>query len=232
MMGGYSVVALIPARGGSKSVKRKNVRLLCGKPLIVWTIETAKSVQEIDHIFVTTDDDEIAAVSKRNGAQVIRRPAALATDDAMPIDVIRHALKTLPALGVDCDLILYLEPTCPLRSGDDLLKALHMLVSAEQFDAVASFSKASLHPHRAWKLEGSRPSLFLPGANPWLPRQKLPEAFQLNGAVYAFRKESITETSISPLNGKIGGFVIPEERAIDIDDEKDFRIAELLMKRE
>lgn len=231
MICGARVVALIPARGGSKSVKRKNVRPLGGKPLIAWAIETARAVAEVDRVVVSTDDREIAAVSSRYGAVVLPRPAALATDDAQPIDVIRHALSELRSSGHPCELMLYLEPTCPLRSEDDLHTALSMLVSGERYDSVASFSKAALHPHRAWQLKRNRPSLFIPRANPWLPRQKLPAAYQLNGAVYAFRADSINERSISPLNGKIGGFVIPDERAVDIDDEIDFHIAELLLKR-
>ena len=225
------VVALIPARGGSKRLKNKNIRKFCGKPLITWTIALALSVKEIDTVLVSTDDPRIATISRRHGAEIINRPPQLATDEAMTIDVIHHAVTYMEQMGRSHELMLYLEPTCPLRSESDLLHALSLLVSAEKFDSVASFSSAELHPHRAWTLDGNKPEPFIRGAIPWLPSQKLPAAYQLNGAVYAFWIDRMDEQTVSPLYGKIGSFLIPKQRALDIDDEIDFQFAEFLMKR-
>lgn len=226
------VVAIIPARGGSKTVPFKNIRPVGGKPLLAWPIDVAKATSEIDRVIVSTDDADIAAVGRKYGAEVADRPAELATDTALVIDTIRDLVKKLRAEGETANYFLLLEATCPLRSVEDVRECLDLLAnSPEQYDSVATFSEASLNPHRAWKLAGSTPSVFIPGAIPWLPRQKLPEAYQLNGAVYAFRADKMTERNPSILVGKIGAVVTPRERAIDVDDEVDFLLVEAILAK-
>ncbi len=224
------IVALIPARGGSKSVPKKNIRPLGGRPLLAWSVEVAKSVAEITDIIVSTDDEAIAKAARACGAEVMARPVPLATDTALVIDTVRDVLWRLFEEGRPADVVVLLEPTCPFRSPEDVLACLELLLG-RSYDSVATFTEARLNPHRAWKLSGGRPETFIEGAVPWLPRQKLPEAFQLSGAVYAFFADRLPPTGVSFLFGKSGGVVMPEARSFDIDTEYDFDVAELLLKR-
>jgi len=224
------VIAVIPARGGSKSVPYKNIRPLAGKPLIVWSIEIAQGTKEIDRIIVSTDDEKIATVAKKHRAEVYQRPAHLATDEALVIDALRDLTKTLRKEGEDAEILVLLEPTCPLRAVEDVQKCIHLLVQ-RGYDSVATFKEAELNPHRAWKIRDQEPEVFIPGAIPWLPRQKQPAAFQLNGAVYAFYTRLLENDSISLLSGRMGAVMMPKNRSIDIDDEIDFDIVETIIRR-
>ena len=230
MYKGQRVIAVIPARGGSKTIPRKNVRPLGGRPLIAWSIELAKRVGEIDRVIVTTDDEEIRSVAIAYGAEVYRRPAKLATDEALVIDALRDLIATLKSEGEQEGIMVLLEPTSPLRTVDDIRACLALIVDGGK-DSVATFKKADLNPHRAWRIREGCPEVFIPGAIPWLPRQKLPEAFQLNGAVYAFRMNRLLPDSPSLLVGELGAIVMPSECSVDIDDELDFDMAEKLLRR-
>lgn len=225
------IIAVIPARGGSKSIPRKNITPLAGKPLIAWTIEAAKQVKEIDRIIVSTDNDEIGGVSVKNGAEVYNRPAHLATDDALIIDTLRHLLETLRNEGEKADIFILLEPTCPLRSAEDIRECIKM-ISEEGVDSVATFKEAELNPYRAWKIENNRPDVFISGVNPWLPRQKLPKAYQLNGAVYAFMIDGLTHNVPNILFGNSAAVIMPPERSVDIDGWNDIYIAESILAKE
>jgi CMP-N,N'-diacetyllegionaminic acid synthase len=228
MMGDKSVIAVIPARGGSKSVPKKNIRLLGGQPLIVWSIETARKVKGVDRVMVSTDDEEIAVISRTNGAEVYRRPAHLATDEALVIDALRDLIATLRAEGEAAEIMVLLEPTCPFRSVEDITGCLELI--AQGCDSAATFKEAELNPHRAWKINRQAPEVFVPGAIPWLPRQKLPPAYQLNGAVYAFRMDKLPKASPALLFGRQGALVMPRERSVDIDGPLDFLVAEAMVK--
>jgi len=230
MIDGERVIAVIPARGGSKAVPGKNIVPLGGKPLIAWSIEVARSVEIIDRIIVSTDDEAIAAVARRHGAEVYRRPPHLATDTALVIDALRNLIETLGAEGEAGRVMVLLEPTCPFRSSDDVRACVEELVKGGK-DSVATFKRADLNPHRAWIIEDERPKSFIPGANPWLPRQRLPEAYQLNGAVYAFRADLLPADTMALLYGRTGAVIMPSERSVDIDNELDFVVAEALLKR-
>ena len=185
---------------------------------------------EIDRILVSTDDDEIAAVARVHGADVHHRPAALATDDALVIDALRHLIDDLRSRGEPLDVLVLLEPTCPLRSAEDIRACLRRLVSGG-LDSVATFKAAELHPHRAWRVQDAVPAPFLAGVEPWQPRQKLPPAFQLNGAVYAFRAERLSSETPAILFGRMGAVVMPPERSVDIDDVVDLLVAEAVLGR-
>jgi CMP-N,N'-diacetyllegionaminic acid synthase len=230
MLNGQRVIAVIPARGGSKTVVGKNVKPLGGKPLLVWSIDVARQVSEIDRIIVSTDDSEIASVGREHGAEVYERPAHLATDEALVIDALKDLLARLQAEGEKPEWMILLEPTCPLRSADDVRNCMK-LAAERNLDSVATFKDADLNPHRAWKLDDGVPEVFIPGAIPWLPRQKLPKAFQLNGAVYLFRSSLLAHESRSLLAGKLGAVLMPKDRSTDIDDNVDFMIAEALLKK-
>jgi N-acylneuraminate cytidylyltransferase len=228
MLNGQRVVAVVPARGGSKSIPGKNIRSLGGKPLLAWSIDVARQVSEIDRIIVSTDDDQIAAVARTCGAEVYARPADLATDEALVIDALKDLLRTLAAEGEMPEWVVLLEATCPLRSADDVRDCLK-LVAQGGYDSVATFKNAELNPHRAWRLNDGVPEVFIPGAIPWLPRQKQPKAYQLNGAVYVFRARLLEQEAQSILVGRLGAVLMPRERSQDIDDRIDFTIVETLL---
>lgn len=229
MLNGKQVIAIVPARGGSKSIPGKNIRTLGGKPLLVWSVEVAKEVEEIDRIIVSTDDEQIASVGRDCGAEVYRRPPHLATDEALVIDAIKDLVEKVRQEGGVLEWIVLLEPTCPLRTSEDV-RACLSLVAEGTYDSVATFKEAELNPHRAWRLVDGTPQVFIPGAIPWLPRQKLPKAYQLNGAVYVFRADILADESKSLLVGRLGAVTMPRERSQDIDDSVDFMIVEALLR--
>jgi CMP-N,N'-diacetyllegionaminic acid synthase len=231
MLNGQRVLAVIPARGGSKSVPGKNIRLLGGKPLLAWSIEVARQVSEIDRIVLSTDDMQITAAGRAHGAEVYTRPAHLATDEALVIDALKDLLRTLKYDGESPEWVVLLEPTCPLRTADDVRDCLK-LVAQGDYDSVATFKDAELNPHRAWKLVDGVPQVFIEGAIPWLPRQKLPKAYQLNGAVYVFRANLLAQEAKSLLVGRLGAVLMPRDRSQDIDDSIDFTIVEAILKNQ
>ena len=228
MLNGKRVIAVVPARGGSKSIPGKNIRPLGGKPLLAWSIDVARQVSEIDRVIVSTDDDQIVAVGRASGAEIYPRPAHLATDTALVIDALKDLLRTLRAEGEDPEWVILLEATCPLRSADDV-RACLKLVGEGGFDSAATFKDAELNPHRAWKIVAGSPQVFIPGAIPWLPRQQQPKAYQLNGAVYVFRASMLALEAQSLLVGKVGAVMMPRDRSQDIDDSIDFTIVEAIL---
>jgi len=229
MLNGQRVIAVVPARGGSKSIPGKNIKPLLGEPLLAWSIDVAHQVTEIDRVIVSTDDTTIASVGEAFGAEIYLRPAHLATDEALVIDALKDLLHRLELEGEKPEWVVLLEPTCPLRTEEDVLRCLE-LVSQGNYDSVATFKDADLNPHRAWRLTDGVPEVFIPGAVPWLPRQKLPKAYQLNGAVYIFRAGLLAEEAKSLLVGRLGAVLMPRERSQDIDDHLDFMIVETLMR--
>lgn len=230
MLNGKRVIAVIPARGGSKSIPGKNIRPLGGKPLLAWSIDVAREVSEIDRIIVSTDDAQIASVGRAHGAEVYARPPHLSTDEALVIDALKDLLQTLQAERETPEWVLLLEPTCPLRTADDVRDCLKLLAEGS-YDSVATFRDAELNPHRAWRIADGVPEVFIPGAIPWMPRQSLPKAYQLNGAVYVFRANLLAQEARSLLVGKLGAVLMPRDRSQDIDDIVDFTIVEALLRK-
>ena len=231
MIGPERVVAVIPARGGSKTVPGKNIRPLAGKPLIAWAIETGHRTPEIDRVVVSTDDATIARVAREHGAEVYERPANLATDDALVIDTLRDLVRRFRDEGETASVLVLLEPTCPLRSIDDVSRCLQAMCE-QGLDSVATFRPAELNPHRAWRIVDGVPEPFVAGAVPWLPRQEQPHAYQLSGAVYAFRIDKLDDRAPTLLVGKAGAVLVPRTRSVDIDDELDFEFAEAVIRLE
>jgi N-acylneuraminate cytidylyltransferase len=229
MVNGHKVISMIPARGGSKSIPYKNITPLGGKPLLAWSIEVAHQTTEIDRVIVSTDDEIIAKTALEWGAEVYQRPTKLATDKALVIDAIRDLINTLKEEGENIDIMVLLEPTCPLRSANDVRQCIHRV--AEDHDSAATFKVADLNPHRAWRIKDGKPEPFIPGTIPWLPRQMLPDAYQLNGAVYAFRASLLSENSKGLLFGKQAAVIMPPERSVDIDGALDIIIAEAIVQK-
>jgi CMP-N,N'-diacetyllegionaminic acid synthase len=225
---GERVVAVVPARGGSKGVPHKNIVPLGGKPLLAWPIDIAHAVEYVDRTIVSTDDDGIANVAREHGAEVYRRPAWLATDSALVVDALRDLIGRLRDEGEPARVMVLLEATCPFRAAEDVKSCLELLVRGGK-DSVATFNPAELNPHRAWAIEDGVPAPFISGADPWQPRQKLPLAYQLNGAVYAFRTDRLAADTNALVYGASAAVIIPAERCLDIDTALDFAMAETLL---
>lgn len=222
------VFAIIPARGGSKSVPRKNIKPLGGRPLIAWSIDAARMVPEVDRIIVSTDSPEIRDVATEKGAEVYDRAPELARDASLVTDVLRDLYRSLVGEGDAPDVMVLLEPTCPFRAPEDVRACISLVL--EGCDSAASFKDAQLNPHRAWRIDGTVPRVFVDGAVPWLPRQELPAAYQLNGGVYAFRPDRLPGDSPALLFGRAGATIMPAERSVDIDTQIDFMIAEAMLE--
>jgi CMP-N-acetylneuraminic acid synthetase len=137
---------------------------------------------------------------------VYLRPPELATDEALVIDAIRHLIGVLRSEGEPSQVMVLLEPTCPLRSSQDIQQCIRQL-AADNLDSVATFKPADLNPHRAWRIVDGKPSPFVSGADPWQPRQKQPSAFQLTGAVYAFRADRLPGDTNALLYGRTGAVI-------------------------
>lgn len=191
--------ALIPARGGSKGIPRKNLLAVCGRPLLSYSIEHAKLCGEIERIIVSTDDDEIAQVARDCGAEVpFMRPAEFASDTATDLDVFRHALTWFREHeGVIPELLVHLRPTGPVRDAGVISSALRQMIDCPQADALRSVAEVLDTPYKMWTLENGRlsPLLRLPGVQEAhsAPRQELPPVYLQNGYVDVIRSRTILE---------------------------------------
>ena len=228
MIDGRRVIALTPARGGSKSVPYKNLHPLGGKPLLAWPIEVAKQTGAIDRIIVSTDDDKIAKAATDLGAEVYRRPAELATDTAVVADAIRDLWRRLKGEGETATILVLLEATSPFRTPAVIERCLRRMVD-ENLDSIATFHEAEINPERTWRIEAGSPRPFIDGAIPWQPRQLLTPAYQLNAAVYAFAPDRLPADSPSILFGRMGAEIVPADSVVDIDTLKDFAYANALL---
>ncbi|HEX6987968.1 MAG TPA: acylneuraminate cytidylyltransferase family protein [Bacillota bacterium] len=226
------VLAIIPARGGSRSIPRKNLALLDGKPLIAHTIAVARSVPEIDRIVVSTDSPDIAAAARRCGAETpFLRPAELARDDTPGIDPLIHAVQWLAQHeGYRPDYVLCLQPTSPLRNVGDIRQALRVAAERDA-EAVVSVVPVKHHPYWTRRIEpDGRLVDFLPDNPEVARRQDLPPAYALNGAVYLMRYDILMQRRTWQTD-RTYALVMPPERSIDIDTPLDLDLAALLLAR-
>jgi len=159
------------------------------------------------------------------------RPDRLATDDSLVIDTLRHLVGELRAGGASPEHVAMLEPTCPFRAPDDVASAIELLIE-ENLDSVASFTEAEPNPHRAWTIEDGRPRPVIDDADPWQPRQALPDAYELNGGVYAFDADALPDSGSALLFGETGAITMPPERSVDIDAPLDLEFARFLADAE
>ena len=229
MIAGKRVIAVTPARGGSKSIHQKNLRIRGGSPLISWPVSRALETPEIDRVIVSTDDQLISKIARESGAEVYRRPEELASDTSLVADTIRFLWRQLRSEGETAEIIVLLEATSPFRTPELIRLCLNRLVN-EDLDSIATFHDADLHPERAWRIAEGVPSPFLSGAVPWTPRQLLGTAYQLNGAVYAFYPDRLPPRIPNILFGRMGAQTVPADSVIDIDTLKDLEIANALLK--
>jgi CMP-N-acetylneuraminic acid synthetase len=219
-------IAIIPARGGSKAIPRKNIKKLCGKPLISYVIETALRVKELDKVIVSSEDSEIAEIAKKSGADIpFLRPKELARDETPTLPVLQHAINYLEEKeNYRPDIIVLLYATFPLLSTEKVSEAIKM-IKDEGFDSVISVIKDDGH---YWIEEDKKYVRLYPKIVE--NRQLVKPLYKENGAIYACRRDIIIENN-EIVGGKIGFLVMKKEESIDIDDTIDFDLAEFLLNK-
>jgi CMP-N,N'-diacetyllegionaminic acid synthase len=224
-----NILAVIPARGSSKGIPRKNVRLLCGKPLIAYTVEAALGSRLVDRVVVSTEDEEVAEVSKKYGTEVISRPPELAKDDTPSLPVYQHAIRHLEKIeGYRPEIIVILQPTSPLRIVEDIDRAIEEFLEAK-YDSIVGVCELEHPLHWLYTLAGNRLKPLIKDGNNVVRRQDAPKVYRLNGAVYVTNRDIIMKEN-RVLGRDTKAYIMPFERSIDIDTELDFKLAELLMR--
>ncbi|MDZ7817712.1 MAG: acylneuraminate cytidylyltransferase family protein [Aliarcobacter sp.] len=218
-------LAIIPARGGSKRLPRKNVLDLCGKPLIAYSIEAGLKSKYINKLIVTSDDEEILSISKRYGADIIVRPEELASDTATTFDAIKHTIDNVEKF----DYIVLLQPTSPLRSEKHLDEAIELL-QQKNADAIVSVCEMDHSPLWCNTLpEDGNMNSFLKEEVLNKRSQDLNKYFRLNGAIYICKTDKLLENKGFFLKENIYAYKMDKKNSIDIDDEFDFKLAHLYL---
>jgi CMP-N-acetylneuraminic acid synthetase len=224
------IIGIIPARGGSEGVPRKNVRLVCGRPLLAYTIDACLQSRLLSEFFVSTEDNEIAETALKLGARVLMHPPELSTNEAPTIGAIRWDLETFIARDLKCSHIAVLRATSPFRTSHDIDEAIDLLLQKRHADSLVSVVEAAgIHPVRlkrihengllvdAYEHEGYSPKR----------RQELEKLFVRNGAIYIAKKEVVESYGL--WGTKCLPFIMPADRSININTEFDFLLADLLM---
>lgn len=231
-VGSSYVIGLICARGGSKRVPRKNLRLLAGKPLVAWAIEVAQACPSLNRVIVSTEDGEIAAVARDYGAEVpFVRPAELARDDCPEWCVWQHAIRTLESLnGRRPDVIVSVSPSTPFRAVEDVEACLAALFR-EDADGSIGVSVARLNPYvDIVTLDGPWATLFAQSSAPVHDRKHALKVFTITAVAYVVRCDFVLRANYL-FDGKVCATLVPEERGFDIDTQLDLAFAEFLLER-
>lgn len=229
MFSGHRIVCVIPARGGSKGVPRKNIKPLEGKPLIVHTIEQALKSRYIDRTIVSTEDEEIAGISLSCGAEVpFKRPQELSSDNAGTLDVLLHSIRWLEEKDkYGFDILVLLHTTAPLREVRDIDACIELMIETRA-DNVFSVTAAHRNPYFNMVELGLDGKVRLSKQGSYESRQSAPPVYDMNSSIYVWWKEVLKrEKKIFLDESRI--YVMPKERSIDIDDDFDFRIAEFVI---
>ena len=220
-----TIVSIIPARGGSKGIPRKNVRLLDDKPLIAHSILDCKEAKFVDRVFVSTDDKEIAQISQKYGAEIIKRPPEIAGDTASSESALIHAITEVEAQGIEVNLIVFLQCTSPIRTGEDID---HAIIQLQRENADSLLSVSPSHKFLWQKNDGIAQSINYDYRNR-LRRQDMQPQYVENGSIYIF-KPWILKKLNNRLGGKISLLKMSEEASWEIDSLMDFKIIEFLLK--
>lgn len=222
-------IAIIPARSGSKGLKDKNIKELCGVPLLAYSIECALKSQLFDKVFVSTDSEEYALIAEKYGADAsFLRSEEMASDTAGSWDVVREVIEHFERQNEYYDKIMLLQPTSPLRTVEDINNSFQ-LMDEKGANAVLSVTEADHSPLWCNTLgEDLCMDCFMDEKYLGVPRQQLPIFYRLNGAIYLLRRK---ELDIHPMfRNRCYAYVMPKNRSIDIDSELDFMMAEYIMK--
>lgn len=229
------ILCTIPARGGSKSIPKKNLVNLDGKPLIAYSIIQALKSKNINRCIVTTDSEEIAKVAKKYGAEVpFIRPKKLAQDSTSDLPVFQHTLKWLAIHEKYFpDIIVHLRPTAPIRQVSDIDKAIDILIGDSNADSLRSICAPSQSPFKMWEIrdEYLKPLINIKGKESFnLPRQKLPTVYWQNASIDVIRYATIMNKN-SMSGSRIIPFLMDKSFSIDIDDYLDLSLAEFIIKK-
>ena len=228
-----NICSIIPARGASKSIPKKNIKPLGGKPLIQYSIEYSLKCSLVTHTVVSTDSQEIAQIAKNCGAEVpFLRPAEFACDDTQDYPVFEHALKALEELYKEkIDILLLLRPTSPMRPKGLIEKGTELIKRFPEATSVRSVARASQHPFRQWKIVGD----YMTGYEDKvfesynIPRQKLPAVYFQTGDLEIIRRQTILDGSIS--GERVLPLVINPQEIVDIDNCSDWQEAQNRLKK-
>jgi CMP-N,N'-diacetyllegionaminic acid synthase len=223
------ILSIIPARGGSKGFKRKNVVDLAGKPLIAWTIEASLDSKYITKTIVSSDDKEVLDISTEYGAKVVKRPDDLSSDSATSESVVKHTIDYLESMGEVFDIVILLQPTSPLRNSKDIDSAFEIMFNS---DATAVISTCEFD-NKILKTFIESPDGFLKGISnneyPFMRRQDLPAVYMPNGAIYII-DVNIFNKNLSLITDRTVCYVMPANKSFDIDSESDLLSIEKLIK--
>ncbi|MDR4508767.1 MAG: acylneuraminate cytidylyltransferase family protein [Candidatus Brocadiaceae bacterium] len=229
-------IGLIPARGGSKGLPGKNIKLLKGRPLIAYSIEAALKAKSVGRVFVSTDDEEISDIAMQYGAEVpFLRPAELARDDTPDTDVYIHFVEWLRTIkDFDSDILVLLRPTTPFKNAAIIDIVVEKLIGDERLTSVRTVSKVEgvFHPYWMFKQKDREMKPFIDGIDlgRYYQRQLLPECYRLNGVVDALRIDLLLKNK--KIYGDHIGFVeVNDYQAIDVDKEFDFELCEFFMQK-
>lgn len=222
---------VIPARGGSKGIPHKNIKELCGRPLIAYSIDAARGAGAPDtHILLTTDDPAIADCARSLGLEVpFMRPPELATDAAGSREVILHAMDRADELGIGYDCVVLLQPTSPLRVADDILGALALYT--HDCDMVVSVTEAASNPYyNCFETDPATGYLHVSkGDGLYTRRQDAPPAWEYNGAIYVINPQSLRDMPLGAFPRRVP-YPMPRSRSVDLDTPLDWLVAEAMMK--
>jgi CMP-N-acetylneuraminic acid synthetase len=227
------ILVVIPARGGSKGVPRKNIREIAGKPLIAWVIDAALRAQEqFTHLIVSTDDEEIADIARFHGANVpFIRPAELASDEASSAVVIEHAVKYMEEQEkITYDWTLLIQITNPLVQSEDIVNVIKIANKNPQASAVTSVQKSPVHPNKIKVIRDGYLKPHVDGTLETIRRQELSDSYyKRNGSLYMTRRDVLMQQG-DMYGDKILPYLMPPERSFDIDTEMDLKIAETMLQ--
>ena len=222
---------IIPARGGSKGIPHKNIRELCGKPLVMYAVDAARALcADTARIILSTDDEAIADVVRAHGLPVpYMRPAELATDTAGSREFMLDAMDWADAQGIDYDAVVLLQPTSPLRTADDVYNALALY--DPQVDMVVSVCEAASNPYyTCFEQEGPEGYLHISkGDGLYTRRQDCPKVWEYNGAVYVINPDSLRRMPMGAFKRRLPS-PMPRERSVDLDTPTDWLVAETLAR--
>jgi len=226
------VLAVIPARGGSKGLPRKNILNLCGKPLIAWSIEQARKSKYIDRVIVSTEDQEIANVAKKYGADVpFLRPIKLADDNASPTDAILDVLEKLEKISSFFDIVIELQPTCCIRTPEDIDMCLKKLIYNSKAKSIISVVPilSSAHPDFATKLDDDGFVRGPEGFGDRFRRQNISNRYASSGSMLATYVSNIQKYKSFYNDSTLGFILLDKEKTFDINDKWDFSAMEAVM---
>ena len=225
------ILGIIPARGGSKTIPRKNIKNILNRPLISYTIVEALKSKTLSNLIVSSEDDEIIRIAKSYGASVpFIRPDSLAQDDSLAIDVLTHAILELERKeNVTYDAVVMLQPTTPLRTADDIDHCVTRLFESDYDSVISVVDVGAIHPHRMKKIVNDELVDYADETVENMPRQSLPSVYIRNGAIYATKRDVLINSK-SLKGTKSHAYIMPPERSLNIDENLDLKFTELLMK--